>query len=662
MAKTKTLVIFPLHVLILSLATNPVKSQPQELLFNEFGVASENITLNGGAVIEHKGILRLTNDTPRVIGHAFYRTPIQFKTKNSSKVFSFSTAFAFAIVPQYPKLGGHGFAFTISRSTSLAGAYPSQYLGLLNPNDMGNFSNHLFAVEFDTVQDFEFGDINDNHVGINLNNMASNKSVEAAFYPNNGSTNKQSLNLKSGQVTQAWLDYDSFEKQLQVRLSTTSSKPTSPILSYKVDLSPILQDFMYVGFSSSTGLLASSHYILGWSFKINGEAKSLSLENLPSLNISSNKKTQKPLIIGLTLSLSVTIAALYYIVRKMKDREVIEAWERDIGPHRFPYKELNKATKGFKEKNLLGFGGFGRVYKGVLPKSHMEVAVKRISHESTQGMQEFVTEISTIGRLRHRNLVQLLGWCRKEKELMLVYEFMRNGSLDKYLFEEARAILTWEQRFRIIKGVASALVYLHEDWEQTVIHRDVKAGNVLLDGQMNGKLGDFGMAKLYQHGSNPTTTRVVGTMGYLAPELTRTGKPTPSSDVYAFGALMLEVACGRRPVEPKALPEELLLLDWVWDRCRLGAPLALLDPRLGGLFHQAQALLVLCLGLLCSAEAPEERPTMRQVLSYLEGDAPPQVVVVVDRKSARGGELSRSYSFWSSAGDDVSSLSRSGAR
>ncbi|KAF2318835.1 hypothetical protein GH714_011069 [Hevea brasiliensis] len=148
-----------------------------------------------------------------------------------------------------------------------------------------------------------------------------------------------------------------------------------------------------------------------------------------------------------------------------------------------------------------------------------------------------MSEIASIGRLRHRNLVQLLGWCRRRGDLLLVYDFMPNGSLDKYLFDEPQAILKWEQR-------------------------DIKAGNVLLDSELNGRLGDFGLAKLYERGSNPSTTRVVGTLGYLAPELTRTGKPTTSSDVFAFGALLLEVVCGRRPIEPKALPEELILVDW----------------------------------------------------------------------------------------------------
>ncbi|XP_047154955.1 L-type lectin-domain containing receptor kinase S.4-like [Vigna umbellata] len=672
MAKTRTFLLgLPLCVLTLLLVTNTAKCQ--EFFFNGFdGASATNIALNGGAVIEHKGLLRLTNNTQRVIGHAFYPTPIQFKHNNKSsstdpKLFSFSTAFAFAIIPQYPKLGGHGFAFTISRSRSLSDAYPSQYLGLLNPKELGNFSNHLFAVEFDTVQDFEFEDINDNHVGVNLNNMVSNKSVEAAFFPED-STNKQNLSLKSGKVTQAWVDYDSSTNQLEVRLSPTSSKPTSPILKYKVDLSPILQDSMYVGFSSSTGLLASTHYILGWSFKINGEAKTLSLHKLPSL--SASNKTQKRLKLGLSLLLVLTLATISlgcYLFRRMKNTEVIEAWERDVvGPHRFPYKELHKATKGFKDKNFLGFGGSGRVYKGVLPKSHKEIAVKRISHESKQRMQEFVSEVSTIGRLRHRNLVQLLGWCRKQNDLLLVYDFMRNGSLDRYLFGQPRKILTWEERFKIIKGVGLGLVYLHEEWEQTVIHRDVKAGNVLLDSDMNGRLGDFGLAKLYEHGAKPSTTRVVGTMGYLAPELTRTGKPTTSSDVYAFGVLLLEVVCGRRPIEVKALPEELVLVDWVWERWRMGAPLAVVDPRLGGAFDEVEVLVVIKVGLYCSAEAPEKRPSMRQVVRYLEREVAPPPPVVYGKKEDGGGgyyEELHSYSPWSSVGDDVaSSLSLSGGR
>lgn len=613
---------------LLLISNPPVECDSEELFFEGFDGAGNNMSLNGAAEVESNGILKLTNDTLRVLGHAFYSSPLRFKNSTDGKAFSFSTAFALAMVPEYPTLGGHGLAFAISPTKELRGALPSQYLGILNDTDVGNFTNHVFAVEFDTVRDFEFKDIDDNHVGIDINSLESNKSAPAAYFNGENST-KQSLNLKSGKAIQAWIDYDSVKKQLTVKLSPFSTKPTSSILSFDVDLSPILQDSMYVGFSASTGMLASSHYILGWSFKMNGEAKSLSLDKLPSL--PRPKKSRTGLIVGVsaaaTMFMILVAAVAFYLIRKIKNADWIEAWELEIGPHRFSYQELKKATKGFRDKELLGFGGFGRVYRGTLPNSNTQVAVKRISHESKQGVQEFVSEIASIGRLRHRNLVQLLGWCRRREDLLLVYDFMPNGSLDKYLFDEPKAILSWAHRFNIIKGVASGLLYLHEEWEQTVIHRDVKAGNVLLDSDLNGRLGDFGLAKLYERGQNPSTTRVVGTLGYLAPELTRTGKPTTSSDVFAFGALLLEVVCGRRPIEPKALPEELILVDWVWDQWRAGAILEVVDRRLKGEFDEVEVGLVLKLGLICSNPVPEARPTVRQVVRYLDWEvALPEMV------------------------------------
>ncbi|MCD7463018.1 L-type lectin-domain containing receptor kinase S.4 [Datura stramonium] len=642
-----------------------------EFVYNGFsGVEASYLSVNGVAEIEKNGALRLTNETSRVAGHAFYKSAIRFKNSQSGKVSSFSTAFAFGIVPEYTKLGGHGFAFTISRTKEMKGAFPSQYLGLLNSSDVGNFSNHLFAVEFDTVQDFEFGDISDNHVGIDINDLESSASVNASYFSEGNST-KKNLVLQCGKTIQAWIDYDSIRNVLNVTLSLSSTKPTSSILSFPVDLSPVLEEFMYVGFSASTGLLASSHYIFGWSFKMNGKAQSLDLDSLPSL--PGPKKDQTTLIVATSLSAVIFLACglilALYVIWKIKNIDVIEPWELEIGPHRFSYKELKKATRGFRDKELIGFGGFGRVYKGTLPKTNAHVAVKRINHEAKQGLQEFVSEIATIGRLRHRNLVQLIGWCRRRGDLLLVYDFMPNGSLDKYIYDEPRVILTWDQRFKIIKGAASGLLYLHEEWEQTVIHRDIKAGNVLLDSEMNGRLGDFGLAKLYEHGANPSTTRVVGTLGYLAPELTKTGKPTTNSDVFAFGALLLEVVCGRRPIEAKALPEELIIVDWVWDKWKEGAILEVVDPRLNGEYDEMEALMVLKLGLMCSNNTPSKRPSMRLVVRYLEGEvALPEMLAAPDeydgkKASASGMEFedfmhsypSSSYfekvSTWSSAYD-----------
>ncbi|XWS74936.1 hypothetical protein CRYUN_Cryun01aG0041200 [Craigia yunnanensis] len=606
--------------------SDQVFSQVDQFIFNGFHGAGNNMSLTGVADIAKNGFLCLTNTSSRVSGRAFYSSPIQFKNSSNSKVFSFSTAFAFAMVPEYPKLGGHGLAFTISHSKDLLG-FPSQFLGLLNATDNGNLTNHIFAVEFDTVRDLEFGDIDDNHVGINLNSMVSNASASAAYFLENST--KQELILKSGKMIQAWIDYDSDRNRLEVKLSPSSEKPRSSILSFDVDLSQILEDSMFVGFSASTGLLASSHYVLGWSFNMSGQARSLSLPSLPSL--PRPKKNHTVLILCVTFSAVLVMMSVifisFYLIRKMKNADIIEAWELEIGPHRFSYQELKKATKGFRDKELLGFGGFGRVYKGTLPSTNTQVAVKRISHESKQGLREFVSEIDSIGRLRHKNLVRLRGWRRCRGDLLLVYDFMPNGSLDKYLFDEPKRVLSWEERFKIIKGVASGLLYLHEEWEQTVIHRDIKAGNVLLDSELNGRLGDFGLAKLYEHGANPSTTRVVGTLGYLAPELTKTGKPTTSSDVFAFGALLLEVVCGRRPIEPKALPEELILVDWVWERWQSGEVLELVDPKLNGDFDELEAIVVIKLGLMCSNDALEARPTIRQVIRYLEGEVElPEVV------------------------------------
>ncbi|KAG5253256.1 L-type lectin-domain containing receptor kinase [Salix suchowensis] len=604
---------------LIFLSIIPVSNQLNEFLYSGFKDAATNITLSGVSEIQKNGMLRLTNETSRLLGHAFYPSPFKFKNSSNGKALSFSTSFVFIIVPEYPKLGGHGLAFTIATTKDLK-ALPSQYLGLLN-SSVVNLTNHLFAVEFDTVQDFEFGDINDNHIGVDIGSLKSNASAAAAYYTGDSDSSKQDLNLKGGKPIQVWIDYDSFQNVVDVTISPTSKKPKIPILSYHVDLSSLFEEYMYVGLSASTGLLASSHYMLGWSFKLNGQAPALDLSSLPSLP-ADHKKQHTSLVIGVSAAIVVfviiSISTAIYLIRKIKNADIIEDWELEMGPHRYSYQELKKATNNFSEKVLLGKGGFGQVYKGILPDSKIEVAVKRISKESTQGLQEFVSEIASIGRLRHRNLVQLLGWYRRRDDFLLVYDYMANGSLDKLLFDEPKMILNWEQRFKIIKDVASGLLYLHEGYEQVVIHRDVKASNVLLDGELNGRLGDFGLARLYEHGANPNTTRVVGTLGYLAPELPRTGKATESSDVYAFGALLLEVVCGRRPVEPKALPEELVLVDLVWEKFREGRALDVIDRNLNGDYNESEVMMVIKLGIMCSHAAPMARPSMRQVVRYLD--------------------------------------------
>jgi serine/threonine protein kinase len=427
---------------------------------------------------------------------------------------------------------------------------------------------------------------------------------------------------------QVWVEYDGVEKKIEVTMAPINvGKPKTPLLSLSYDLSSVIEDIMYVGFSSSTGSVLTSHYVTGWSFKVNGQAPELDLSRLPKLPRIEGKPISKFLTIGLPVIIvslvSIAISAVVYVIkRKRKYAELLEDWELQYGPHRFKFKDLYIATKGFRDKELLGAGGFGRVYRGILPTSKIEIAVKRVSHESRQGMKEFVAEIVSIGRLRHRNLVPLLGYCRRKGELLLVYDYMPNGSLDKYLFDQPEVTLSWSQRFRLIKGVASGLFYLHEEWEQVVIHRDVKASNVLLDGELNARLGDFGLARLYDHGTAPQTTHVAGTLGYLAPEHSRSGKATTGTDVFAFGAFLLEVSCGRRPIEPRGAADDVLLLDWVFSHWNRGEILAARDVRLGADYVAEEVELVLKLGLLCSLLEPTARPSMRQVVQFLEGGFP----------------------------------------
>ncbi|XP_052171914.1 L-type lectin-domain containing receptor kinase IV.1-like [Diospyros lotus] len=590
------------------------------------GFRSDNLSLDGIAEIKPDGLLALTNGTIQKAGHAFFPAPLDFKASSNTSAFSFSTTFVFAISAQYSTLSGHGIAFVIAPTRGLPGALPSQYLGLFNEANNGNSTNHVFAVELDTIQSTEFHDIDNNHVGVDVNGLDSVKAHTAGYYQN-GREDFQRLNLISGKKMQVWVEYDGQDKRIDVTMAPIGiAKPSKPLLSLPFDLSPILNQTMYIGFSSSTGSVEASHYLLGWSFKMKGQAQGLDLSRLPKLPRIRPKKTSKFLIIGLPLISVLTVYSaifglVFYVRRKRKFAEVLEDWELEYGPHRFKYKDLYTATKGFRDKELLGSGGFGKVYRGILPKSKIEIAVKRISHESRQGMREFVAEIVSMGRLRHRNLVQLLGYCRRKGELLLVYDYMPNGSLDKFLHNQPEFTLNWHQRFRVIKGVASGLFYLHEQWEQVVIHRDVKASNVLLDGELNGRLGDFGLARLYDHGSEPRTTRVVGTLGYLAPEHSRTGKATTQTDVFAFGAFMLEVACGRRPIEPQAPTDDPILVDWVVSFWSSGEILRAVDPNLGGDYEAEEAELVLKLGLLCSRSQPMARPSMRQIVQYLEGGA-----------------------------------------
>ncbi|KAG9456848.1 hypothetical protein H6P81_001356 [Aristolochia fimbriata] len=637
-----------LHFLVFNFV---ISAKDTSFVFNGFHNA--DLSLSGGSYVKADGVLAVTNDTGRILGHAFYPEPLHFKynSTRSADVLSFSTTFVFSLRPKYPNLGGHGLAFLFSSTAHLKGAQINQYLGLPNMTSNANFNNHILAVEFDMVQNLELGDINDNHVGIDMNSLISNVSQPAAYISGNRSNNNQTIDFKSGVSVQAWVEYSSKEKLLNVTISPfREPRPSLPLISFPVDLSTVFDEYMNVGFSASTGLLAAEHNVLGWSFRLNGPAQELDPSELPSLSPpKSNIVNSKGFALGIALAgtafVLLGILASYQILQRLKngDEDQLEDWEVEYGARRYDYSELSAATRGFGDKNLVGSGGFGSVYRGVIPSTGLEAAIKRISHDSRQGMKEFVAEIISVGRLRHRNLVQLHGWCRRRDELLLVYDYVPNGSLDKLLFNPKK-LLTWDQRFKILKGVAQALLYLHEECDQRVVHRDIKSSNILIDADLNAKLGDFGLARIYEHDIHPQTTHIVGTLGYLAPELTRTGKATTNTDVFSYGALALEVACGRRPIEPQSNAFELVLVDWIKELYRRGEVMKAVDPRLDR-YDREEMELILNLGLLCSHPLPCYRPSMRRVVQFLLGDAtlPPLPPDIHQENYNVMGEFSDSY-------------------
>lgn len=289
---------------------------------------------------------------------------------------------------------------------------------------------------------------------------------------------------------------------------------------------------------------------------------------------------------------------------------------------------LRAATGHFDESNKLGEGGFGAVYKGVLPNGD-EIAVKRLSKSSRQGVDELKNELALVAKLRHKNLVKLIGVCLEQQERLLVYEFVPNRSLDQILFaadnhpqdceNENRKLLTWEQRYNIINGIARGLQYLHEDSQHKVVHRDLKASNVLLDANMNPKISDFGLARMFNRDQTQGVTGIiVGTHGYMAPEYLARGNYSVKSDAFSFGVMVLEIVTGRKNnVTGYTHHQSSELLTTVWEHWEAETVTELADPRMGGDFRKHDLLRCVHIGLLCVQEEPAARPVMSYVVTTL---------------------------------------------
>ncbi|CAM8910444.1 unnamed protein product [Rhodiola kirilowii] len=478
---------------------------------------------------------------------SLYSVPIPFRKPESPFPASFSTFFSFSITNLNPSSIGGGLAFVVTLDDESVGG-AGGFLGLATDGGGSEF----VAVEFDTLMDLEFTDVNGNHVGID-------------------------------DLINAWIDFDGTTQLLNVTVSYSDFKPENPILSHQLDLDRHLSDFVFVGFSGSTQGSTEIHSIEWWRFTSSFESNSngsvstqpppstadlimssattsnstlvnaSTKANSPSPSSCPNRLCKQGAVAGLVTAgafcLTLFAAVLIWVcTKKVRKMDSIESDIIKL-PKVFSYKDLKTATNSFDSNRIIGRGAFGVVYRGIMPETR-----------------------------RH---------CGR---------------------------------------VASALAYLHQECENQVIHRDVKTSNIMLDGAFRARLGDFGLARQVEHDRSPEVTVAAGTMGYLAPEYLLTGRASEKTDVFSYGAVVLEVASGRRPIEKETIGvgkigEGCNLVERVWSLHGDGKLLAAADGKLGGEFDEEEMRKVLLVGLACSHPDPSVRPTMRAVVQMLVGES-----------------------------------------
>ncbi|KAK8336982.1 hypothetical protein V6Z11_A09G157800 [Gossypium hirsutum] len=401
--------------------------------------------------------------------------------------------------------------------------------------------------------------------------------ASAVYVPWNAGSN-------SGKLANAWITYNAITKNLSV--------------FWTYDENPV---FM--------GQLTEYNTIKSWKFTSNLETK----QPKPS----KKKSTRTYVIVLVPVCAVVLLLGLLTVWFLLQKGGIKGCLRLKNGTHfdgggiqiRFGYQQLYEATNGFAENKRLGQGGSAHVYKGKLD-DHSIVAVKRIFAKSESF---FINELNVISRLKHENLVRLTGWCHEKSQLLLVYEYMPNGSLESHLHGE-KPTLSWHVRYKIAIGLASALQYLHEGEEQCVLHRDIKSDNVLLDLDFTTKLCDFGVSKLVDRGERTQTTMVVGTPGYLAPEYMQEQRARKETDMYCFGIVALEICRGRRP-------RNGALVRVVWQLYLGGIVVEAADARLEN-FDANEMRCLLTVGLWCTNPNHSERPTAEQVLNVLQNESP----------------------------------------
>ncbi|CAN7101101.1 L-type lectin-domain containing receptor kinase IX.2 [Brassica rapa] len=592
---------------------------------------SQNIVYHGDAAADEDGTVNF-NSAARTsqVGWITYSKEVPIWSRRTGNASDFNTSFSFKIDARNLSEDSHGICFFLAPVGAPLPAYtPSGFLGLFGPNIDYKSSFDLVHIEFDTFSNpgWDPRDVA-SHVGIN------NNSLESSNYTS------WNASLHSQDIGHARVSYDSVNKNLSVSwgYELTASDDESSSLSYIIDLAKVLPSEVMLGFIAAAGLNTGEHRLLSWEL-----SSSLDPEK-------ADNKTGLVIGIAVAVFVLVTVLVISTVVvwsRKRNSREITnmvssssinEDLEKETGgPRKFSYKDLVSATNGFSHQRKLGEGGFGAVYSGNLKQINKMVAVKKLSCGSRQGKKEFLNEVKVISKLRHRNLVQLIGWCNEENEFLLIYELMPNGGLNSHLFGKREGTLSWDTRYKIALGLASAILYLHEEWDQCVLHRDIKASNIMLDGDFNVKLGDFGLARVMSHKLDSHKTGLAGTFGYMAPEYVMTGCASKESDMYSFGIVLLEIVSGRKSLERRKEDEEeegnsddddsesdeKSLVEKVWELYGKKELLSLgVDEKLGDDFNIEEAECLLVLGLWCGHPDKSSRPSIKQAIQVMKLESP----------------------------------------
>ncbi|KAI8532439.1 hypothetical protein RHMOL_Rhmol11G0214400 [Rhododendron molle] len=521
------------------------------------------------------------------VGRATYIESLHLWDNSTQKLADFNTHFVFVIDSNGNSIFADGFTFFLAPDgwDSMVGG-PAGAMGLPIDTPYSTTPTGRFvAVEFDTWGN-PWDRIKTTHVGIDVNSIILD--VTAVWH----------CNITHGIENEAWIRYDSSSHNLSVVFTgSIGNTRVDDTIHYIVDLREQLPERVTIGFSAATANgNFETHTVKSWEFSSSF-----------AINESNNTVTVKPgsnkishgAVVGSVVGSGVFVGGLVLVGfglwkrsrAKEEDEFEIEMsleneFEAGAGPKKFSYSQLSLATNNFEEGQKLGEGGFGGVYRGFLRESKTYIAVKRISKGSKQGIKEYATEVKIISRL------------------------------DFHLFQ-GKSLLTWGTRYKIAQGLASALLYLHEEWEQCVVHRDVKSSNVMLDSKFNAKLGDFGLARFVDHEKQPETTLLAGTMGYLAPECMVTGKASKESDVYSFGIVALEIACGRKPLDSKVPESQMILVEWVWDLYGMGRLLEAVDAKLGLDFDEQEIERLMIVGLWCAHPDHNFRPKIRDAIHAL---------------------------------------------